>query len=210
MTSKNRLVIWMGLLGAAVCLAARAPETNEVARLKSEDAEVRKQAAAAIMEEHRQTVAGLEALINGCLEGRDWEKIDEELVSGSIQGKAVPAKYLSAASAMLVLGELRSASSVPLLVRYLGFTPSKSVVMDHPVLETYPAAEALAKIGMPSLGPLIELYKERPNVTRYQTFLILDEVLGRDLMRAYLQSAIAAEKNPEKRAILKQILPGPQ
>jgi len=203
---------------AAVCLAAalagaapsalNGPRAERVEGLRSGDADVRQAAKEGIVRDYDETIAALEGVIQQDLGDKDWGEINEELLDRvSLKGEPVPAEYLSAASAMETLGELRAVRSIPLLLRHLGFRPGDSIVCEHaPVLEDYPAALALANIGVPSLERLLETYKERPD-TRLIAWLVLDKVLGPELQREYVLNAIAAEKDPEKQEILREILP---
>jgi len=197
-------------LAGAAPTARNMPLVERVEGLRSEDADVRQAAQETIVHDYDETVAALERVIQQNLGGKDWGQIRGELAHKVSRGEPVPAKYPSAASAMRVLGELRAVRSVPLLVRYLGFRPSWSVVHDHPpVLEEYPAAWALASIGTPSLEQVVEACKERPD-TRVLVYLTLERVLGPRLLKEYVRNAIAAERSPEKRDRLRVLLPQPR
>ena len=210
MSWKLAAVCLVAALAGAAPSALNSPRAERVEGLRSGDAEVRQAAKEGIVKDYDETIAALEGVIQQALGDKDWGEINGELLDRvSLKGEPVPAKYLSAASAIQALGELRAVRSVPLLVRHFGFRPSYRIVFDTAsVLEDYPAALALANIGVPSLERVLELYKERPRDVRSIVWMMLDKVLGPDLQREYVLNAIAAEKNPEKQEILREILPG--
>ena len=211
MSWKWAAVCLVAALAGAAPSALNGPRADRVEGLRSGDADVRQAAKEGIVRDYDETIAALEGVIQQGLGDKDWGQIHEELLDRvSLKGEPVPAKYLSAASAIQALGELRAVRSVPLLVRHFGFRPGYSIVYDHAkLLEDYPAALALANIGVPSLERLLETYKERPD-TRLIAWLVLDKALGPELQREYVLNAIAAEKSPEKQERLREILPRPR
>ncbi len=195
--------------GVALLLAVRParsePVPKLVNRLQSEEPQVRKEAEKQIIEDHQQTIAVLEGLIEDSLRG-DYAST---IMSSLEKGKAPDPKYLAAASAMKILGELRAARSVPLLVDHLRFSITRGPVSPRPpVLKDFPAAEALVKIGLPSVQRVLDQYKIRGHEVgfRFLTARIIRDVLGKDLAKRYLENSLAAEGDLVKKDRLKELL----
>jgi hypothetical protein len=192
----------MSPIRLAASMMQEPPGPSLVEGLRSEDAETRQEAHRAILKSREQTIAALETLIEESL--KDYGKEAKHAIEESRwQGKPrIPAKYLAAKVAMRLLGKLRSVRSVPLLIRHMGYWPDMPVAGSAPGLENYVAAESLAEIGVPSLGPVLEEYLNQGNTEHF----IFVRVLGRDMARAYVQRALETERVIRRKDLLKKLL----
>jgi len=211
------LVLSVGVLGV-LAIASTQPtaktvdgvESNDpeirksIDRLESDDPETRKAAESKLIEDYTQTVIALEGVIQKDLQG-DYAT---EIKSNWANGKPPDPKYLAAASAMNILGELRAARSVPLLVAHFEFSITQGQTWRSrlPGLVDYPAANALAKIGLPAVSSVVEEYKKHGKSRRFLTGLLLEKVLGEELSRAYFQAAISRESDLVKKQRLEALL----
>jgi hypothetical protein len=208
MSKKSGVLFLAGALVAVACVAAMAPTLNRVEALRSPEAKVREEAERAILKDREDTIAAIEALIEESLRGYDSMKVIEKRE----RGEGVDRKYTSAAAAIRVLGEFRSVRSVPLLVRHQGFyfppewASGGASGGRAPGLSDYPASIALVEIGLPALEPVLEQYKVRDRSWAPITGWIFEKVLGKDLARAYLEHALAGEKDPQKQESVRHLL----
>lgn len=201
----TRVTLVVALLTpAAIGLAPSKPRPQVVADLLSEDPRVRKQAEKQIIEDRTQTVLALERLIQESLRGDYASEVMSELG----KGWPLPAKYLATASAMNILGELRSAHSVPLLVSHLRFSITQGPVRYRlPALRDFPAATALVKIGLPSVRAVLERYKTDHRVWPLLPWWIVEGVLGEYRAKRWIKNAIVVESDPTKKGRLRKLRP---
>lgn len=182
------------------CIALGA-SMDWLAPIKSKDAGVRAKAAAAIVEDYNAKVAALEAVIEENLRDYDMSKSVEDIWR---LGRP-PDNCLIAASAMSVLGDLRAARAVPVLIKYRGLYVGKPLD-GAPGPDSMPALKALSKIGYPSLQPLLDVCKRGGSENYVYTSMVLKMVLGQKMAKAYVESALAEEKKPEVQQCLKELL----
>jgi hypothetical protein len=203
MSKKSGVLFLAGALVAVACVAAAAPALNRVEALRSPEAPVREEAERAILKDREDTISSLETLVEESLLDYDVMKVHERREGG----KGIDPKYTSAAAAIRVLGEFRSVRSVPLLVRHLNFYFPREWASGGraPGLEDSPTAVALVKIGLPALEPVLEQYKRDPSYALI-TGWFFEKVLGKDIGRAYLEHAIAEEKDPQKQESVRHLL----
>jgi len=195
------------VLVCAAALGGSGSMTKPLVGLRSEDPGVREAAERQILESHKETVIALESLIEENLRG-DYMN---EIMRSNDKGDRIDPKYLSAASAINLLGEFRSIHSIPVLVRHIKFDLTLATTMWRRSfgLEAYPAASALSKIGLPALGMVIEEYKAHGESLQFLLAArILKAVISeKELRTAYVTHLIASEKDPQKRERLERLLP---
>jgi HEAT repeat protein len=158
------------------------------ARLKSEDSKERDNAAALLLQERAASVKELEAIVRGYM--RDGQR------KGTVK------------TAIDLLGEFRSAYSVPLLVDTLTFGVFyKETKKPQPPEDFFPSVGALIKIGMPSIEPVLEKAKKADDeqVSR-NAALVLKGVLGSTLGRKKLELDLAKESDQVKKQKLSRLL----
>jgi hypothetical protein len=112
--------------------------------------------------------------------------------------------------AIILLGELRAPEGVPVLQQNLGYTNPKTLYVDEPLeMDWYPAVEALARIGMPAVDPMVARLSEVAPKTKEsrQCCWILKEILGVKLARARIEIAIEETKDQTAKGNLKAALP---
>jgi len=116
----------------------------------------------------------------------------EPLVSNDKDRVRYP-RYDSKHLAILLLGDFRAGEAVPVLLDNLEYRNPREIPGGFPDIDAlYPAAEALSKIGMPAVQPLIEkLAGYEPNSIGSKICKwILREIMGIRLARLRLQIAI--------------------
>lgn len=195
---KGSMVCLSILCLAGIALGAGADWLNS---LKSKDAAVRAKAATALVQDYNAKVAALEVIIEENLHDYDMSKSGEDIW----QLGRPPDTCLTAASAMSVLGDLRAAHAVPVLIKYLNLYVGRPG-NGAPGPDSMPALKALSKIGHPSLQPLLDAYKKQGSEACVQTLMVLESVLGRKMAKAYVECALAEEKKPEVQQRLKDLL----
>jgi len=175
-------------LTAAAACGGEAPKTV-LERLVCHDLPV-SQCAAAIMGERQQNINILVELAGREGQGRRYKVDDKEFVEYPMHDT----KHV----AMLLLGDLRAAEGVSVLLRDIEYrvpkTPSGGYELG--LIEGpgwHPAVESLIKIGMPSVGPVIEKlggYAENC-LGRRLCLVVLRGILGPQLAAARLQIAVS-------------------
>lgn len=171
---------------------------GEVQGLETEDREVREETFKRLLKEREERVQKLIALAAKETQGVQGVMVEERGYA-PVHYPWHDAKHL----AMILLGDLRAAEAVPILLenleyrvpRFTGYTSGRFAAVRGSAM--HPATEALVKIGMPAVEPLVEKLAglSEDGVARRLGVLVLDEILGRRLARARLQKAIEwAEK----------------
>jgi len=120
----------------------------DISGLMAKDIKDREKAAEAIRKEHAELVKQLIELA---------AKKVEPLPSDDPRFVEYPwhdSKHLS----ILFLGDLRAVESIPVLLENLEYENPRTTIIDEPLDPggLCPAAEALSKIGMPAVGPVID------------------------------------------------------
>jgi hypothetical protein len=102
---------------------------------------------------------------------------------------------------------MRSAESVPLLVKHLHlYLPVRPKgLRDTPGPGDFPAAEALIRIGLPALRPVLEKYAKEAHGPRMLPFWIVEGVLGPRLAGAFVKNVAAEERDPQKKKWLQEL-----
>jgi len=92
------------------------------------------------------------------------------------------------------------------ILRSEGRRPIRGGV-DTALDKLYPAADALAKIGYPSVGILTEKLCSTQNVPQAKLCaLVIAKVLGAEETKVYFQERMAHEAGPERRAAIQRAL----
>lgn len=169
----KQISIRLGLLWIAISPAAMlgAQQMDWLNGLRSDNQAEREVAANSIIREHEQ------------LSGSDQRQLVRRIEALVTEFVQTPGRAGSAKTAMLLLGKLKSAPSVPLLVENLTFEVFyKSSKRPQPPEDLYPAATALIMIGEPSVGPILERVRKTDDaaVTRASA-AVLRGVLGPEL-----------------------------
>ena len=116
-------------------------------------------------------------------------------------------KHLS----ILLLGDLRAVESVPVLLENLEYRNPRTKVRFEPLDPggLYPVAEALSKIGMPAVGPVIDkLGRYGEQEEGHNTCCwIIREILGPRLGKVRLEMAIEETKDDTIKKNLTAALP---
>jgi hypothetical protein len=163
-------------------------EDNVYTQLESESPEARAAASAEILSRQRA----------------DHEKV-----------AAVVAKYAAeegrggtVKDSMLLLGKLRAAEHVPLLVRYLTFEVFyKNTKRPQTTEDLYPAVQALVDIGAPALRPVLERASKEDSETVQRTAAaVLRGVLGRAWATAVLSEEIRSAAQSQVKEKLERVL----
>ena len=177
-----------------------AKQTN-VSRLTTENRKEREKAAEAIRNDHTELIKRLIQLAAAKV---------EPLPSSDPRFVEYPwhdSKHL----AILLLGDLRAAETVPALLDNLKYKNPRSLVGGL-LLDKggwYPAAEALSKIGMPAVGPMIDkLGDSAPNSKDSELCCwVLKKILGVKLARLRLQIDIEETRDEAVKNNLTAVLP---
>jgi len=178
--------------------------------LEAEEREVREETFGKILKGRRECVQELIALAAKETQGVQGVMVEERGYA-PVHYPWHDAKHL----AMILLGDLRAAEAVPILLenleyrvpRFTGYTSGRFAAVRGSAM--HPATEALVKIGMPAVEPLVEKLAglSEDGVARRLGVLVLDEILGRRLARARLQMVIeegdkALAESPAQRGAL--------
>jgi hypothetical protein len=111
----------------------------------------------------------------------------------------------------LILGDFRAIEAIPVLIENIEYVNPKTIVSDEllTISGWNPSAEALAKIGMPSIDPVIGKLGtyDKECQGRKNCVWIIKKVLGVKLGRYKLQLAIEETKNETVKKNLQAILP---
>jgi hypothetical protein len=184
--------------------ATELQKTNDsryVTGLNAKNLTDREQAAEAIRNDHGALIKRLIRLAK--------EKV-EPLTSSDPRFVEYPwhdSKHLS----ILLLGDLRAVEAVDILLENLTYKNPKSLESSEALSQGgwYPAAEALSKIGMPAVEPIIKkLGSYKPNSKGSDLCCwILKEILGVKLARLRLQIAIEDTREATIRENLTAVLP---
>jgi len=113
--------------------------------------------------------------------------------------------------AISLLGDFRAPAAIRVLMENLGYRNPRTY-WTHGSWNTghfYPAAEALWKIGMPAVGPVIEKLAQgdTSNNVRSNCCWVLREILGPRLGRLRIEIAIEQSRDAEAKKNLAGILP---
>jgi len=156
--------------------------------LSSEKLEIRQEGAAKIRERYKQTVQELTKLAAEEARPLPSERAEDVTYPWS------DSKHL----AMLLLGDLRAAEAVSVLLENLEYRNPKRLSGSYLFeADFFPAAEALVRIGIPAVDPVIERlggYQESC-LGRRLCLVVLRQVLGTELAQARLEIAIEAAKH---------------
>jgi hypothetical protein len=108
--------------------------------------------------------------------------------------------------ATLLLGEFRAVEAIPVLLKNVEYKNHKSLATDYDQTwpTWYPAAEALAKIGMPAVKPLFDELSGISELNRRRKLCcnILIEIMGKELASFALKEHLAEVKDETKKANL--------
>ena len=111
---------------------------------------------------------------------------------------------------MLLLAEYRAKEAIPVLIKNLEYSNRKHFATDYDNSWStwYPAAEALAEIGMPSVEALFEELSGIPklNLRRKLCGNILVKILGKELAASALKNFMSDVKDEKKKANLEEAL----
>ena len=113
--------------------------------------------------------------------------------------------------AIYLLGELqpRDISSIRALAENIDFTASRrDIGLTIGRWGTYPAQEALVKIGMPAVYVILRVYlpTENNQLRRHLMCSVLRGVLGKDIGTVVLKQRLDKESEPIKKANLQAVL----
>jgi len=112
--------------------------------------------------------------------------------------------------AIILLGEFRSIESIPILIENIEYKNPENSFVDEPLSigGWYPASEALKKIGMPAIDPLIEKLGtyDKDCQGRKNCVWVIQKVLGVKLGRYKLQLAIEETKDEKVKKNLQAVL----
>ena len=181
---------------AGACLAVEGVRIKHMAELQSPELKVREKAAEDIRQERAELIKELIKLAG--------QKV-EPLPSSDPRFVEYPwhdSKHL----AMLVLGDIRASEAIPVLLENLDYKNPRSIMTEYLGKESwYPAVEALSKIGMPAIGPVIGKLGEyeKDGLGRELCCWIIKDVLGERLGRVRLEMAIEEEKKAAVRKNLR-------
>jgi len=197
----KKTIFVAGMLMSLMFLAAGKIITFDISGLESEKLEEREKTAETILKNQKEVI---KQLIDFAA------KKVEPLRSESLKAVEYPwrdNKHLS----ILLLGDLRASEAVPVLVENIEYENTKIIdVWGHlDKSERYPAVEALIKIGMPSVEPVIEKMAryDKECVARYNCVFIIERILGTHLAKEKLKIVIEQTKDPAVRKNLEAVLP---
>ena len=112
--------------------------------------------------------------------------------------------------AILLVGDMRAAQAVPVLLDNLEYPNPREPAGSYPNVDgLYPAVEALSKIGMPAIGPTIQKLGRCPPNSRGSQLCcwIINKVLGAKLGRVSLEMAIEESRDEAVKQNLRAALP---
>jgi HEAT repeat protein len=169
--------------------------------LKSSNRQDRKEADKAIREQHKQLIDEL-------------VKMAAQQVKPTPSRSAQDSEYVrhqAKYTAINLLGDLRAVEAVPVLLANLEYINPDIVVVGSLVEEgqRYIAAEALSKVGMPAVKPIIDKLGEydKDALGRRLCCWSLKRILGDRLSQLRLQIAIEETRSETAKANLKAALP---
>lgn len=202
----NAKHIVIGLACALMMATAYgAKAVNEPDRVPYEKLTVGQRTGATILEERRDSIKTLIELAGMPGKGKRFKTGDVE----EVEYPPHDAKHL----AMLLLGDLRASEGVPVLLQNIEYRVPKFMALGYELGRIEgpgwrPAVESLIKIGMPSVGPVIQKlggYSEN-SLGRRLCLVMLKEILGPHLATVRLEMAVKEAKDDAARANLKAAL----
>lgn len=200
MKSIRTIVVGIIVLVAAVCFEATAFSVSGVGKLDSPRLEEREKAAEQVRREHAQLVQALVQLA----------REEVELVPSKSTADPEYVRHAAKDLAIILLGELRAAQGVSLLLDNLRYQNPNVLVISYYVEpgQTYSAVEALIKIGMPAVGPTIKKLGtyDKDGLDRKLCCWIIKKVLGPRLGRLRLEIAIEEVREPKVKKNLQAAL----
>lgn len=109
--------------------------------------------------------------------------------------------------AILLLEDFRAIEAIPVLIENLEYINPRSIFGGIGYM--YPSVDALVKIGMPAIDPVIEKLGtyDQDCLGRQNCVLVIKEVLGVKLGRYKLRLAIEENKNEKVKKNLQAVLP---
>lgn len=113
--------------------------------------------------------------------------------------------------AIFLLGDLRASDAIPRLLENINYLNPRTIYVSEPldIGGWYPAAEALSKIGMPAVDPIVAALSQLDpkSKTADTCCWILREILGVKLARARIQIAIEETRDASVRERLQAAFP---
>jgi len=169
---------------------ADARATSLVDAIASKNESQRRDAKDDILKVRSETVQGLIRIVDDPV--KDYSNFH---VSGTPRNTAI-----------FLLGELRAEEAIPSLLEWIAPPEGEFMVIDAPRFIT-PAGDALAKIGMPAVDPLLDRVKTKgPATESLHCLIAMGRILTADLAEAKLEKALAAEENEEYRKNIQHAL----
>jgi hypothetical protein len=124
----------------------------------------------------------------------------------AMEGAAGRLPETSTEEAMLLLGEMRSKKSVPILVENLKFTKPFRARSRVRLFPDTPQIPALIEIGLPSLDPLVKkVASTDDDLIRQRAAIVIDQILGTDMAVFFVQDRVEREKDAAKKERLKRL-----
>ena len=149
--------------------------------LRSKDIITREQASREILKDRQSVIEELQTVV------REYVQKDD--------------RKGTAKTAIVLLGKLRSVESVPLLVENLAlWVPWTVAGRPQTTEDSLPCVGALIEIGMPSVGPVVEMVQKAGDKTTTRCgAYVVKKILGTKLAMAYLADRAEGENNPIRR-----------
>ena len=185
------LILGNWMIGRKSSSIERWQANEDLLGLQAEKREDREKGRLSLNEGHEELVKGLISLAGQAHSG------------GSSYHNWHNSKHL----AIFALGDLRAADAVGVLVKGIEYyNPSERAGSYLGLEERYPTAEALGKIGMPSVGPTLEKLRsyDEDGVGRRLCCWVINDVLGQKLGRIRLEMAIEETENPAAKKNLRE------
>jgi len=113
---------------------------------------------------------------------------------------------------MTLLREFRAPEAVAVLTKHIDYRDPRTLVTDHisPYSESFPSANALVKIGLPSVGALLTKIQARDATDQARKLALwgVHSILGRTLAVARLKQEIdqAGSQEPQQKKRLQEAL----
>ena len=196
MSAKKTLSL-VSIFFVILLLAAKMAVTFDLDGLQAEKREDRQKASEKILLDHKQLIQELIKMA-----AKSTAQDEEEAGNIPVQGRWYNSKHLS----ILLLGDLRAAEAVPVLLDNIEYINPKyntiSYLSDYLL---YPSVEALIRIGLPAVEPVIEKlsgYNEECTAKR-NCCEVLIEMLGPRMALFRLEIAIEEAKDETVKENLK-------
>jgi hypothetical protein len=174
---------------------------------RGKELEEREQWAKGIRERRAQQVKELMTLAG----------VEAKPIPTSVPGERIYPWRDSKHLAILLLGDLRAPEAVPTLLENLEYSNPREVFRTGPLDQGawFPAVEALIKIGMPAVDPVVERLGrcDAEGLQRWNCCWILEKILGPKLAHMRVQFAIEEARDAKTRENLQEAikrLPFPQ